>query len=166
MTLRQWALSAMIVLHLIVIVIAPNPGLEGAAAWLEPYTKTLGMDSRWQFFSPDPARPEFYEYDAVDTAARSTVHTFPELSSPFWFRSTYDRRIALMRAASESVEVFKRSFVPMLCREHTGAVFLRVRSVSLAFPTVNEVKQGQRLNDLRESRRQEIRHKGVFVCKR
>lgn len=167
MNTRQWALSAVIVVHLAAVLLGPNP--DSYLTWasdtlLKPYRESLGMDGTWSFFAPEPWRADFYEYDVIESSGRETQYTFPAMSSPYWFRSTYNRRIALMRAVSKNSRAFKAVLVPGLCHEHPEAVSVRVRAVSMASPTVDDVRQGHTINDLTDASRRQPENLGEFSC--
>lgn len=152
--MKKGLLSVAICFHFAVIALYPNDSSQlqrDLIPVLLPYANTLGLNSKWQFFAPDPEVATYFEYQ-IDWKDRPTdingdemLH-FPRDKKGF-FDLTY-----LRLNASRSFMTLDQSFIPTIfinwvCRKNPGASGVSVRAVYVKVPSLRELREGVPLYD-------------------
>ena len=171
-------LSVFLVYHLLVIVVLPNcDSILGRklSPWLTPYANTLGLNTSWRFFSPEPSPTIYYVYDAdtAESPARAAADQFwqergfitgrwpPEQPQGMLAenirRLVYHSRFTTMNA--ERVEKFMGS---LLCRFFPQAPTVSVRAVLQEIPSIEKSALGS--ESFSESARERTLETFEFSC--
>lgn len=140
-----------ILFHLSVILFLPNRESYLNLAFQNvflPYANIINMNTAWQFFSPDPG-PANYLLMSIYAGDQLLAEEYlPPEKDDFFFRQSYNRRIATMRLLIKDPEIARRLLVPWLCQRFPKATSLKVQKITMAVPSLESVRQGNPLNDL------------------
>lgn len=147
----KWGLSAFIVFHSYVILIAPNNqsylGMKSFPV-LDPYMGIFEFATTWCFFAPEPGPPPiFIEYELIDSTGNSLgISRFPDDPDPypFWFRERQNRRINLARFMGASDDRAVKMMVPYLCKKDSRVNSIKLWRILYPEPSMPEVLSGQR----------------------
>jgi hypothetical protein len=135
--------------HLFVIVLMPNAGsILGRrwGHWVAPYANTLGMNATWEFFSPDPPQPFYFDYSVYFEDEQGEEKQVPvDGYFPEWRteRTLHPNKIRLKNAVRffaltrKSVE---QAFIGYLCRLYPEANRVKVRQVVEVVPNLEKAK--------------------------
>lgn len=132
-----------------------------------PYSNTLGLNTPWQFFSPNPSRNIWYEYEVIydnDSFANeyrhlderdTVIHRWPpgtkntSMLAPNHMRLVYHSRFST--SSDERKLLF---FANYFCRKHMGATAIGIKTYSEEPPTLERLSLDNRdieeLKTLRE----------------
>ncbi|MCB0362435.1 MAG: hypothetical protein KDD35_06925, partial [Bdellovibrionales bacterium] len=123
-------ISAFICLHLIAVVLLPNPksiAVRSFGSWISAYGSTLGVNTPWMFFSPSPAFGQYLAYELLE-GSEDEDRTESIEGSHFWpprrgqIISSLNRQRLLYHSflTSLSPQRIRDFLVPWLCRLHEG----------------------------------------------
>lgn len=135
--------------HILVILVMPNSSSiigRKIGGYLASYANTVGMNATWEFFSPDPPQPFYFDYsvyfESIEGEELQPTITgfFPEWRTE---RTLHPNKIRLKNAVRffaltrTSVE---KSFIGYLCRQYPKANRVKVRQVIEAVPNIEQAK--------------------------
>lgn len=157
-------LSAWLLFHLLVILIIPNEQSYFAhayrALWF-PYANTIGLNSFWQFFSPDPGPGMFIRYELKKDGERLTKDYFPKHDPSYFERLNYIRIVTSTRSIAKNPEALRRIFSRKLCALRPEATSVEIELLSLKIPSLEEVRMGYTLNDMNDER---VQFQDLVIC--
>lgn len=111
-----------------------------------PVANTIGLNTTWNFFSPDPAHTMYFRYDVIfeddtgHTTKESVEGFFPESKDQGGDFSLDKRRFAYaMRWLAIDPERIRLFFVPMICRQYPQAKKIQVEMVVNPVPAIEKV---------------------------
>jgi len=145
-------LSLFLVYHLAVIIILPNSGSylgRSTEKWITPYANYLGLNTTWNFFSPDPAQTMFVKYtvwfDDLNAAkAKDPVEGFiPPEKEKIVLDSSKRRLLYAMRFLILDTNRMKTILAPWLCRENPGAQLVKIEHILEAIPNLEKAGLGE-----------------------
>lgn len=166
---RRRAVSAVLVLHLTALVIAPlavpptSPLFLTVRTWVRPYVEAAFLDHGYKFFAPEPGPSHLIRYVVTRSDGTRSEGMFP---SPTEHRPRlfYHRHFMLsefvnsLSPAGEDTplsQAYARSYAEHLLAVHEGAeVKLYLRRHEL--PSAEAVAEGMRLDDARLYREREL----------
>lgn len=117
-----------------------------------PYSSTLGINTPWQFFSPNPSRNIWYEYEVIqdneyfeneysDVEELDTmIHRWPpdkskvSILGPNHMRLVYHSRFS---TSSEERKLY--FFANYFCRKHKGATAITLKTYAEEPPTLERM---------------------------
>lgn len=147
-------LSVFILFHLTTVIVLANPGSLLAHA-LSPlvngYGSTFGLNTTWQFFSPDPGPKLLFQYEFVrkDGSIDPATYVWPPEAgnkSPF---SNYQRLIYYPIRTTSSEERVEKFFIPWLCRQNPSAESVSLSIVAFEVPSMEKtVTESKKLPEL------------------
>ncbi|MEQ1876316.1 MAG: hypothetical protein ABL958_06700 [Bdellovibrionia bacterium] len=151
---KKRLLSAAICFHLLVIVLYPNDSshLErDLLPVLLPYANTFGLNSKWQFFAPEPEIATYFEYQIDwkdkpnDINGDEMLHWPPDKRG--FFDLGYTRRNAARSFLTLDPNFLSQIFINWICRTNPEAAGVSVRAVYVKVPSLKDVRAGQALFD-------------------
>lgn len=157
-------LSLWIVYHIAVIVILANGSsiLGRSYGWLlVPYANALGLNSTWNFFSPDPAHTMYLEYrvrfeDEQGNETREPIEGYlPPEKDQIVVDSSRRRMLYAMRFLMLDQNRLHALMAPWLCRQHPGASEITIAHEMQAIPSFDRAiaNLDTPLRDLRQQYR-------------
>ena len=169
-TVFHGLLSVYVVYHVLAVLILPNPhSIVGnrLAGFFTPYANTLGLNTTWKFFAPNPTPNIFYEYEVIswdwfygggdfegegEFEDEGGFEDEVELDFEFgkshrwppdpalerrFLADNYNRLVYHSRFVNVSEERMGRFFIPWLCRKHPYAVGISVITVTELVPSID-----------------------------
>lgn len=140
-------LTIFLIYHVIVILLMPNSSSILGRRWgslIAPYANTLGMNATWEFFSPDPPQPFYFDYTVYFEDAEGKEFGEPiDGYFPEWRteRTIHPNKIRLKNAvrffALTSASV-QKAFIGYLCRKYPEAYRVRVRQIMEMVPPLEQ----------------------------
>lgn len=135
-------LSVYLLYHFSASLVLPNPRsyIEQHFGFLfYPYSSTLGINTPWQFFSPNPSRNVWYEYETVFENQENDLipHRWPpdpntsKMLTPNHMRLVYHSRFS-----TSSEERKLQFFANYFCRIHPGATAISLKTFVEEPPTM------------------------------
>ena len=138
-TILKILLSVAIIYHVAVTFIMPNSSSylgRASSNYLLPYANLLGLNTTWNFFSPDPANTIFFEYsvrfeDQLGNELREAIHgVLPEEKESIVTDSSRRRFLYAVRYLMLDPHRLELLFAPWLCRAHVGASRVSIKQVT------------------------------------
>ncbi len=128
-------LSVFVIYHLVAVTLIPNPDsllTRTLSPLILPYTNTFGLNTPWQFFSPDPSSHVYFEYELSPPDENSKISTYrwPPASKEGYLADNYMRLIYHSRYTTSSPDRIDQFLIPWLCRHHPGAREITLRTLS------------------------------------
>jgi hypothetical protein len=159
------------VYHFVVMVMMPNSASivgRKAGRYFAPYANLIGLNGTWEFFSPDPPQPLFFDYRVYfENSNGEEVKPSVKAYFPEWKidRTLHPNRIRMKNAVrffalnQKAVEV---AFVGWLCRKYEGATRVNINEIMEPVETldrlsINQVDDIERAPADEDSRRQMIK---------
>jgi len=146
-------LSLFIVYHLTVILVLPNGG-SYLGRWfgsgLTAYGNLLGLNTSWNFFSPDPAHTMFLKYTVwFDEAGnKEPVHGFiPPEKEQIVLDSSKRRFLYAMRFLILDTTRMKVLLAPWICRQHPGSQLVKIEHLLESIPNLERAQLGEERSD-------------------
>jgi len=152
-------LSVWLVFHVIVLVVMPNgASIMGRrlGPLIGPYGAMLGLNTAWNFFSPDPAHTMYLKFtvsyeDADGKSLKEAEEIFmpPEKDQGVWSLSKR-RELYAMRYMILDPRRVDAVLGPWLCRTKAGATSIHIDHVINSVPTLDEANlfSDQKVGDL------------------
>ena len=110
------------------------------------YASTLGLNTPWRFFSPNPPIGERYlEYEVHKEGAFSedgfdeeafSYHYWPPKPSSLLFQANINRAFTHSIATTSSEERLRDFFIPWLCRKHPEAYSISIQAKTKRLPSI------------------------------
>ena len=111
-----------------------------------PVANTIGLNTTWNFFSPDPAHIMyikyfiFFEDEFGQTLKEPIEGTYPEkISQSEDFKLNKKRESYAMRFMAVDRQRLEMFFAPWLCRKHKGASKIQAELIVQRIPSLDQV---------------------------
>lgn len=111
-----------------------------------PVASSMGLNTTWNFFSPDPANAMYFRYDVIfeDDYGQTTQDTFEDYfpkgkDEGTDFRMDRRRYAYAMRWLALDPNRIYQFFVPMICKKHLGAKKIQVDLIVKPIPPLEKV---------------------------
>lgn len=141
-------LSFVTTLYIVMIIIFPNGtsflGRTVGQALL-PIANTMGLNTTWNFFSPDPANTMYFVYniyfeDELGNETKESITGYlPSEKNQIVTDASRRRMLYAMRFLMLDEHRLNVLMAPWLCKDHPGATRVRIRSVIEKIPSLDEV---------------------------
>ena len=138
--------SIFLIYHLVAVLLFPNP-YSVLARSLQPifnsYGNLFGLNTTWQFFSPNPGQLRYIEYDViVETESNIDIshHKWPPQDGSIYFKENLSRRFYHAVRTIMSPQSQEELLVPFLCRKHKNATSIAIKAVQKFVPTLERAK--------------------------
>ena len=170
MKVLKIVLSILLTTHVLIVAMIPNQHSivnVSLSQYLLPYVNTLGINSMWQFFAPNPGPAIYFEFEVpekvagTDEVAPTYTEFYPALKNPYFFRARYNRYISAVRLISRYPKLIKHALAPNICNSYPQLQELSLGFVAMNFPSLEDVRAGESLNSLAS---REFNHVGSFLC--
>ena len=166
----QLVISIWLLLHLLVVGLAPNPDsivFRKAESLITSYGNFLGVNTTWRFFSPNPLiQTIFYEAVAYSEDGDVTFHLekrFPEPGVEVSSRESLNRMMSSAMMTSGRIDLIDPILKPFLCARHPKADQIFVYAVQYKLPSIDKARiLGGDREDLTTKERTAITN---FKCK-
>jgi len=143
-------------LHLIVILILPNVNSYAARHWMPTflisYANQVGLNSTWNFFSPEPAHTMYYEYQIFlnDDSVDPVIGFIPPQKKDVVTHSSDRRMLYAMRYFLLDSRRVERILIPFLCRKFPDSSRISIRHYLFQLPSLEQavVDKEKSINDL------------------
>jgi hypothetical protein len=141
-------LSVWLIYHLANVIVLGNGGSIAARRlepYLLPYSNTLGINSTWNFFSPDPAHTMYFEYrirfenEKGDTIKEPIEGFLPPEKRQLVLNSSERRLLYAMRFLIIEPSRLQNIMAPWLCRKYPGASEISIRHYVYSIPNLDKV---------------------------
>jgi hypothetical protein len=153
--------SLWLIFHLTCIFVLPNGGGflgRYIQSYLLPYANAIGVNTTWNFYSPDPANTMYFSYTAhyespTGEELKPSVEEFlPPEQSEIVTDSSKRRLLYAMRYLALNPGSLKVIMAPWICREHEGATRVSIHHVIERIPNLDTVlkKSHESVSGLRE----------------
>lgn len=110
-----------------------------------PVANAIGLNTTWNFFSPDPAQTMYFRYDVIyedayGNPSRDAIEGFyPESKDQGGdFRLDKRRNAYALRWLVLDPDRIKKFFIPWKCRENPGATKIQVELIVNHIPSIDE----------------------------
>ena len=139
-------LSLAIIYHLLAVIVFPNPNsilARSLAPLINPYGNTLGLNTTWQFFSPDPGHLRYVSYQVVvETGEDFQLEDFswPPDNTEGMFTANIGRRFYHAFRTVLTDDKRQNYLVPFLCRKHPQATSIVIKTVNKVIPSIEEMQ--------------------------
>lgn len=141
----QFLFSLWIVYHIAVIVVMPNSNsflVRQVGDSLIPYANVLGLNTSWNFFSPDPAHVMYFEYSVTrkdqPVEEESPTYYIPPEKDHGPFGNAKRRIMYSMRYVVLDQRRVDAILGPWLCRKHPEAYQIHVEHKIETIPPIDE----------------------------
>ncbi len=151
-----------------VITLFPNGSSylgRSLASYFMPYANSLGLNTTWNFFSPDPAHTMFLKYnirfeDANGNDLREPLDGFfPPEKEKIVTDSSKRRFLYALRFFLLDTSRMKTILGPWLCRQNPGSSVITMEQILEPIPNLDKARLGD-MPDPTEN----IMMKEVFRC--
>ena len=141
-------LSLFLIYHLAVILILPNSGSylgRKTEHLITPYANYLGLNTTWNFFSPDPAQTMFLKYTIWSSSDdEEPIQGFiPPEKEKIVLDSSKRRLLYAMRFLILDTQRMKSILAPWLCRQHPGAEIVKMEHILEPIPNLERAGLGE-----------------------
>lgn len=143
---KKVCLSLVILFHLLTMVILANGSSwlgRHTQGWSVPYGNIIGINTTWNFFSPDPAHTMFIRYrvsfedDYGNETAEPIEGFIPEEKESVVFDSSKRRFLYAMRFLILDHRRLESIMGPYLCRKFPGAHRVHIEHILQAIPPLD-----------------------------
>lgn len=151
--LLKWVLSFWIIFHLSVLLVMQNGSssfAQNMGAFYRYYSNQLGLNTNWNFFSPDPAQIMYLRYkvyflnDAGDEIKESLEGFLPPGKEKGNFGLAQRRYFYLTRFLLLSEDRIEKYLVPWICRQNEGATKIFIQTRVEITPDLNSAAEKNR----------------------
>lgn len=118
-----------------------------------PVANSIGLNTTWNFFSPDPANVMYFRYDVIfeDEYGHTTEDTFEDYFPKSKdegrdFRLDRRRSAYAMRWLALDPERIRQFFIPKICKEHPKARKIQVELIVKPIPPLEKIMALQNEN--------------------
>lgn len=138
-------------------------------SYFTPIANLVGLNTTWNFFSPDPAHTMYLRYtvhfeDEYGNPKKEAIQSlFPaeEFNADL---TTHVRRLSyMMRFLTSSTDRLQKYFVPWACRQNPGATRIQTEMLLNRIPSL-EVASTLSNSNYEDLIKQEEVNQNVFSC--
>lgn len=141
--------SIFIVYHISVIAVLANGSsflARTLSPLISPYGNALGLNVTWNFFAPDPAHTMYIHYfvhfDETENQDPFEGYIPPE-KDKIVIDSSQRRFLYAMRFLILDQDRMKKLLAPFLCRQHPGAIGVRIENILEPIPNLDLSQLGE-----------------------
>ena len=157
----KFLLSLWLCYHLFCIIILPN-GSSFLGRYFEaeilPYANAIGINSTWNFYSPDPANTMYFSYivhfenEQGEELKPSIEEFLPPEKDKIVTDSSRRRLLYAMRYLALDPHRLQAIMAPWICREYEGASRIIISHIIERIPSLDNVlsRIDENVNELRE----------------
>lgn len=115
------------------------------SAYYTPIANSIGLNTTWNFFSPDPAHTMFFKYyvhfeDEYGNPTKEPLDLmYPAEGEKIDFRIHKRRQSYIMRYLVIDPEKMQQFFIPWICKQHPGATKIQTELVINRIPNLDKV---------------------------
>ncbi len=137
--------------------------------YFTPVANIVGLNTTWNFFSPDPAHTMYLRYtvyfqDDYGNPVQEAIQEFYPSEEENANLSTHVRRQNyMMRFFTASYERMQKYFVPWVCRKYPGATHVHTEVILTRIPSL-EVASTLSLLNYEDLLKQEEINQNAFSC--
>jgi hypothetical protein len=138
--------------------------------YFTPVANMVGLNTTWNFFSPDPAHTMYLRYtvhfeDEYGNPVKESIQSlFPPEETNNDFRVHIRRMSYVMRFYASSSDRLREFLIPWLCKKNPGATRIQTEVLLNRIPSL-EVASTLAGSDYDELVKQEEINQNVFPCK-
>lgn len=121
--------------HIAVTLLVPNPKSIATQQFLpffKYYSNTLGLNTTWQFFSPDPSQNMYFPYEIQVGSGEDPVSGVwppPPDTVPKMLLENYRRLVYHSLYTTFSNERIENFLVPYLCKKAQNPISINIQTV-------------------------------------
>lgn len=147
----KFLLSLFIIFHLSVIIILANGGSylgRSLQKYLLPYANTIGLNTTWNFFSPDPAHTMYIRYvqhfdDENGNEIKESVESYiPAEKEKISIDSSKRRFLYAIRFLLLDTTRMNTILAPWLCKSNPEASSIFIEQIFEAIPGLDRAAMG------------------------
>lgn len=154
------SLSVFICFHIATMILVANPSSllsRMAPHFMISYASTLGLNTTWQFFSPNPMGERYLEYEihtenepAFDD--EQYYHYWPPKAESGMARENRNRAFYHSLFSTLNSNNIEEIFIPWACRRHPEALSISIRGETRSLPSIEVAGiKKKRFKDLSKS---------------
>jgi hypothetical protein len=137
--------------HAAVMLMMPNSASivgRKAGTYFAPYANLIGLNGTWEFFSPDPPQPLFFDYrvyfeDSNGDEIKPRVQAFfPEWKTSRTLHPNHIRMKNTVRFFALNQKALEVAFVGWLCRKYQGATRVKINEIMEPVETIDKLSLG------------------------
>ena len=139
-------LSLFIVFHLCSVLLYPNPG-SVLYRYVEPlisgYGNQLGLNTTWQFFSPNPGSLRHLEYNVIiesDDDIDIVPFTYPPQNEASLLKANQARLFYYTVRMITHQPHIENHLIPYLCRKHPEATSIALKAIDKKIPSMAKAR--------------------------
>lgn len=134
--------------HSVVMVMMPNSASivgRKAGSYFAPYANLIGLNGTWEFFSPDPPQPLFFDYriyfeNSNGEEVKPTIQAyFPEWKIDRTLHPNHIRLKNTVRFFALNQKAMEGAFVSWLCRRYQGATRVKINEIMEPVETIDKL---------------------------
>ena len=172
-TLCKILISLWIVFNIATMLIEPNiSSYLGRLTyrWITPYANTVGLNSSWNFFSPDPAHTMYVAYrvyfsdDFGNETKEPVLGYMPREKNQKILNPIRRRDMYAMRFFAIEPKRFRTLLGPWLCRQNPEASTIEMEHVVETVPLLDQITIGK-VQSVRDFSQELQVSKARFDCK-
>lgn len=150
--LSRIGLSVFIVFHLVVIVVLGNGGSyygRALSPYLTSYANFIGLNSSWNFFSPDPANSMYLRVSLL-AGEDYREEFYPPGKEKFEWSGNQRRFLYFVRYMIVDPTRIETFLIPWFCKTHAGVERISVDFVIQPVPSLDKARFVMNMSDLNE----------------
>ena len=132
------------------------------------YGNQFGLNTTWQFFSPNPGSLRYLDYNAIiesEDKVDIESYTFPPQGDEVFFKTNQARMFYYMVRMITHSQNIADYLIPYLCRKHPQATSIAIKAVDKQIPTMEKARL-QHAEDFSELWREAEIPEQEFGCSR
>lgn len=153
-------ISIFLIFHLMTIVVMANGGsyLGRKLSFLVPYANSIGLNTTWNFFSPDPAHTMYFrsivyfEDENGENIKDPEEEYFPPERTNVVIDGTKRRLLYAMRFLMIDTVRIEMLLGPWLCRSHPGSTSLTIEQTIETIPPLDRAVIGDWITEPRTAK--------------
>lgn len=156
----RYVLLIYAIYHICAIVLMPNPSSllsREFAGYFTPYTNLFGLNTTWQFYSPEPASYLYYSYEVQVPEGEPLAGRWPlaKADVPSMLQENYNRFMYNSRYVTSTPERVEKFFVPFLCKKVPGAVSVSISGSVEQLPDLEKARlDSEAINSMKQKMRE------------
>lgn len=171
MNWKKALLSLFVVFQVSVVFVLPNPDsilYRETYKYFASYANTLGFNTTWRFFSPNPFM-WVVEYDVIPDldawrGLEFETYRYPSSLQDVGTREGFNRRLNFGMFMTSQDRLLENYFGPFLCKRHPEAEIIAIYMVGRETPSIDRMKlepSWSSITDIANIRRMKVKD---FSC--
>lgn len=139
-------LSFFILFHLLAVGIYPNPNsvlTQSLSPLIRNYGNQLGLNTTWQFFSPNPGSIRYLEYDVIvenEEDIKIDKYSFPPQEDSSLWKANQGRLFYYSIRMISDTNNIANFLIPYLCRKHPEATSVALKAIDKRIPSMAKAR--------------------------